>query len=144
MDQKKIKEQIFNEHNLSEREILKLIAFLMNCDNLEFKFKPKDKYNYKSFKGVSAVGLHNCSKLILNGIHYELFNKDFINHLLTVKNLKPDQELKPNKKYATGIGLKCITMLWKVDNDFKLFAEAIFYRATHGKQDEGADNKEIK
>ena len=134
--EQKVEQQIFNEHNLSERQILKIIAFLMNCDNLEFKFKPKDKYNYKSFKGVSAIGLHNCSQLVLNGIHYELFQKEFVDHLLTVKDLKPEEELKPNKKYATGIGMKCITMLWNVDKEFKMFAEAVFYRATHGNQDE--------
>ena len=56
-----------------------------------------------------------------------------------VKDLKEDEQMKPDKKYVTGVGLQCVTMLWAVDQDFKSFADAVFYKANSN--DEEVDNE---
>lgn len=136
MTDKEIEMALYNEHDLTPRQMLKLMAFFMNCDNLKLKFKPKEKYNYKSFKGVSPSGMQNASRLILNGIDNQLLKKEFIDYLLTVKDLKPEKELKPNEKYMTGIGLQVICMIWKVEPEFRQFADGVFYGMISGKKSE--------
>lgn len=125
----------------TQEELLKLVAFFINSDNLKFKFKMEREgllkkkepvqYTSKELWEVNSkgemFGIFNCMKFVLNGLTQGLFAKEFMDEIFPISK---DDEIEPDEKWATGIGLQCICLLFEVDPTFKIWADAVFYKTS--------------
>ncbi len=98
-----------------------LIAFLINCDYLAYapNKEPKtskDIFNSNPYGELVFIG--SCIQLLEHFLVKDgIFEDKEKNKVLFV--ILDGNDVDPSIDYATGLGLKCVTILWKTSDEFE-------------------------
>ncbi len=114
------------ENEKSVENYCELIAWLINCDNLQFKFTNKiftknSIWNYNSHGEL--FGLYSA----IDFIDTVLKDKILPERLENIINKKLNNEnIETIKENSSAIGLKIMTLLYQTGEEFEKFADTMF------------------
>jgi hypothetical protein len=105
-----------NRKEYTIEDLCKVVAFAINCDNMEYMPHKKLITANEVFTSNSRgelFGVFNAANQVRH-----LFIDEYMQEIIT-------DSVKVEKDFATGMGLKCLTLLYNCGEDFEKFTDVI-------------------
>ena len=101
------------------------VAYVINCDNLLLPFTDKvftGDMVWRSNSHGELFGVMQAMQLISIVTQH---SQDSVLDKILIDIVRNNTKVIPDKKHASGLGLKCMTYLYKMPDSFNTFVDSI-------------------